>query len=283
MARRLALCSVAILVLATAPVAAAAPGVRLWWIHYRTFHGDIRSAIVALPRWYGPHDDPRIPLVISPHGSGVEPRENVRRWGDLPAVGRFAVVNPEGQGTRLALYSWGSPAQIADLAQMPALVHAALPWLRIARRRIYAIGGSMGGQESLLLAAEHPHLLAGAVSFDAPTNMAVRYAGFRHVLKRLAAREMGTGRTAFADRSPIDYARRLAFSGVPLEIWWSTRDEVVTDQAAESGRLVRDIWRLNPGAPVVQVVGRWRHTAEMQADRDLPEALRLLGLLPRRA
>lgn len=281
---RLALGIVATLA-AVAPAAAGTGSVRLVWIHYRSFHGEIRSAIVMLPRWYGPRRDPPIPLVISPHGSGVEPHDNARRWGNLPALGRFAVVNPEGQGAKLELYSWGSPAQISDLARMPSILHRALPWLRIAPRRVYAIGGSMGGQESLLLAAEHPSLLAGAVSFDAPTNMAARYSDFPHLLQRLAQREVGSrplaNRDSWTDRSPIAYARRLAFSGVPLEIWWSTRDRVVVDQAEQSGRLAADIRRINPRAPLLEVVGRWRHTAEMWPNRALPAALRWLGLLPR--
>jgi poly(3-hydroxybutyrate) depolymerase len=277
MLRRLALALAAALV--AAPSAAALPSVRLHWIHYRTFHGDIRSAIVALPAWYGPRRDPPIPLVISPHGSGVEPRDNIRRWGDLPARGSFAVVSPEGQGAQLELYSWGSPAQIRDLARMPHIVHAALPWLRVAPQRVYAVGGSMGGQEALLLAAEYPRLLAGAVAFDAPTNMLARYHAFPHLLQRLARREIGSGRHDWALRSPIDYARKLAFSGVPIEIWWSRRDRVVADQAAQSGRLFRAIRRLNPHAPVREVVGSWRHTAEMRASRALPAALRELGLL----
>ena len=37
--------------------------------------------------------------------------------------------------------------------------------------RIYAFGGSMGGQETLLLVAMHPHLLAGAAAFDPATDM----------------------------------------------------------------------------------------------------------------
>jgi pimeloyl-ACP methyl ester carboxylesterase len=193
-------------------------------------------------------------------------------------------VNPEGQGAKLELYSWGSPAQIADLARMPTILHRTLPWLHILPHRVYAIGGSMGGQESLLLAAEHPSMLAGAVSFDAPTNMAARYNDFPHLLQRLARREVGalplTNRDSWADRSPIDDARKLAFSGVPLEIWWSTRDQIVVDQSEQSGRLVRDIRRLNPSAPVLQVVGRWQHTAEMRPNRALPAALRWLGLLP---
>src|SRR5260370_16834362 len=146
--------------------------VRTVTVHYRAHDGAARIAVVVLPRWYGPLDHPAIPLVISPHGSGIEPAANARRWGNLRALGPFGVVNPEGQGARLELYSWGSPGEVADLARMPSILRETIPWLRIDRRRIYAVGGSMGGQESLLLLAKHPHLLAGVVSFDPPTNIA---------------------------------------------------------------------------------------------------------------
>lgn len=262
--------------------------VRSITVHYRAHDGASRTAVVVLPRWYGPKDNPPIPLVISPHGSGVPPTVNARRWGNLPALGPFAVVNPEGQGARLALYSWGDPGEIVDLARMPSIVHETLPWLRIDRRRIYAIGGSMGGQETLLLAAQHPHLLAGAVSFDAPTNMADRYAKFPmlrggHTLQELARLEVGSvpqlNTEAWADRSPLDYSRDLAFSHVPLQIWWSTKDRIVVDQREESGLLYRAIERLNPYAHVTQYVGTWRHTAEMHPTRRLPLALERIGLI----
>ncbi len=262
--------------------------VRRLTIGYLAHDGLRRIAVVVLPRWYGPHRNPPLPLVISPHGSGVEPLENARRWGNLPALGRFVVVNPEGQGRRLELYSWGSAGEIADLARMPAIVHHALPWLRIAPHRTYAIGASMGGQETLLLAARHPRLLAGAVAFDAPTNMAARYALFPQrrdgkQLQRLARLEFGgiprVAGVAWADRSPIYYSKELAFSHVPLQLWWSRRDHVITDQATQSGLLYRAIERLNPRAPVVQIVGSWQHAAEMRPLRRLPLALARLGLL----
>jgi hypothetical protein len=83
-------------------------------------------------------DDPPIPLVISPHGRGVKARVNARMWRGLPGAGSFAVVNPQGEGRRLPLYSWGYRGQIADLARMPGIVGRALPWLHVDRRRIYA-------------------------------------------------------------------------------------------------------------------------------------------------
>jgi poly(3-hydroxybutyrate) depolymerase len=273
---------------ALAPVHAS-PLTEIRLIHYHAHDGVVRPAWLLVPAGYRGQ---RIPLVISPHGRGVGARLNVRRWGRLPATGDFAVVNPEGQGRALTLFSWGDPGEIRDLARMPDIVEHALPWLHIDRHRVYAFGGSMGGQETLLLAARYPQLLAGAAAFDAPTNMAARYRAFQFqplgsTLQALARREIGgtpaSDPRGYALRSPLDWARKLAFSGVPLQIWWSTRDRVVTDQRNESGRLYRMIKRVNPAAPVTEFVGKWAHTTEMKSHAYLPYALSRFGLLPPRA
>jgi len=277
--------------LAAAPAQAAAPAVRVIPISYRAHDGLSRRAYVILPAWYGPTLHPPIPLVISPHGRGVGAKLNIRRWGRLPAVGGFAVINPEGQGRALTLFSWGDPGEISDLARMPEIAEHALPWLHVDRQRVYAFGGSMGGQETLLLVARFPHLLAGAAAFDAPTNMAARYRAFVHLplgagLQRLARDEIGgtpaNDPRGYALRSPVDCARKIAFSGVPLQIWWSTRDRIVTDERDESGLLYRLIKRLNPDAPVSEFVGDWAHTTEMKSHGYLPYALFRFGLMPPR-
>ena len=274
-----------------APAQASTAAVRVIPISYRAHDGLSRRAYVILPAWYGPTLHPPIPLVISPHGRGVGARANIRRWGRLPAAGDFAVINPEGQGRTLTLFSWGDAGEIRDLARMPDIAEHALPWLHIDRHRVYAFGGSMGGQETLLLVARFPHLLAGAAAFDAPTNMAARYRAFVHLplgvgLQRLARNEIGgtpaTDPRGYALRSPLDWARKIAFSGVPLQIWWSTRDRIVTDERAESGLLYRQIKRLNPDAPVTEFVGDWAHTTEMKAHGYLPYALSRFGLMPPR-
>src|SRR3989440_4369282 len=169
-----------VLVLALAGSASASDGgwvqlhVQVLTIHYRTHDGDRRAAYVVLPEEYRPRHNPPLPLIISPHGRGVSALDNVDRWGDLPAQGGFAVVNPDGQGRRFERFSWGYPGQIDDLAGMPAIVTRAIPWLRIDRSRVYAFGASMGGQETLLLVARHPSLLAGAAAVDAVTHMGER-------------------------------------------------------------------------------------------------------------
>ena len=172
---------------------------------------------------------------------------------------------------------------------MPEIVASRLPWLRVDRARVYAFGGSMGGQETLLLVAQHPAVLAGAAAFDSPTNLAARYEGFRVLpfgpsVQRLARIEVGgapwVDPRAWALRSPIDWAREIAFSGVPLQIWWSWKDQIVVDQNRESGALYRSIKRLNPTAPVAEFVGTCAHSAEFKATRRLPYALALFGLMP---
>jgi pimeloyl-ACP methyl ester carboxylesterase len=262
--------------------------VRRVWVRYRAWDGRTRLALLVLPRWYGRKQHPAIPLVISPHGRGVSPQDNAHFWGGLPAFGPFAVVNPEGQGRRLTLYSWGWRGQIDDLARMPRILESALPWFHVDRDRIYAVGSSMGGQETLLLTALHPRLLAGASALDSATDMAARYRDFPLLagglrLQQLARIEIGGAPAsvpgAYAARSPIHYVRQLAASGVPLHIWWSIRDRIVIDQNQESGRLYRAILRANPEAPVTSWVGTWSHSTEMHATARLPLALVKLKLI----
>jgi len=187
---------------------------------YRAHDGRVRPAWLLLPDGY--RGQP-VPLVISPHGRGISARSDAADWGDLPAEGGFAVICPAGEGRRLALDSWGAPGEIADLARMPAI--AAAHGVRIERGRVYAVGGSMGGQETLLLVARDPGVLAGAVAFDPATDMVRRYRDFARLpdgraLQRLARREIGgTPRDdleAYAARSPDAYTRSIARSGVQI-------------------------------------------------------------------
>src|SRR6476469_9188878 len=247
-------------------------GVEAWRIVYRAHDGARRHAYVLLPRWYRKGNDPPLPVVVSPHGRGVTAWADCRLWGSLPAIGRFAVVCPEGQGRRLRFYSWGAPGQIYDLAHMLEYTRSALPWVRAQRRRVYAVGGSMGGQEVLLAAARYPRRFAGVIAFDAVANFARQYETFPRLrcnhlclrrwrgpigaaLQRFARIEVGgspvSDRRGYALRSPLSYARRLAFAHVPIELWWSGSDLVVRDQRrAQSGALFSRIMRLNPHASV---------------------------------
>ncbi len=183
---------------------------------------------------------------------------------------------------------------------MPEIAQRTLPWLQIDWRKIYAFGGSMGGQETLLLLAQHPRLLAGAAAFDSVADFARQYRSFPLIpcdkacrktwhgpvgksLQSLARRETGgtpkSRPLAYALRSPVTYARSIAASCVPLQLWWSLSDRIVANQHQQSGALFETIKRLNPKAPVQAYVGYWAHSHEMQAKTRLPLALAAFGLL----
>jgi pimeloyl-ACP methyl ester carboxylesterase len=277
----------------------ASRAVHVWAFGYRAHNGSERSAYLVVPAWYRARHDPRLPLIISPHGRGVSGRANVRLWGDLPALGRFAVLSPDGEGG----YSWGDPGQISDLAKMPSLAQEALPWLRVEAHHVYAFGGSMGGQETLLLLAQHPRLLAGAAAFDSVADFGYQYREFPLLscnrrclrawreplgwaLQDIARKEIGGTPTSnprgYARRSPLDYVHQIALSHVPLELWWSRNDLIVRNQREQSGELFREIRQINPKAAIEGFVGSWAHTAEMRSTARLPFALAELGLLPAR-
>jgi pimeloyl-ACP methyl ester carboxylesterase len=303
----------AVLLVATtliASTATAAPsrstgsrdGVKVLTVHYTAHNGVDRLAYVVLPAWYGPGTHPKLPVVISPHGRGATGRSNAKFWGNLPAVGRFVVINPDGMGRRLKNFSYGYSGHIDDLAKMPDIAARALPWLRIDRSRIYALGSSMGGQETALLVARHHSLLAGAAAMDSVTDLTRRYRQLPAVpcdrrclarwgkpvgvnLQSVVRREVGgtphQSPRAYASRSALSQARAIASSGVPLQIWWSSADRIVSDQRHQSDALFREVRKLNPCAPVTAYSGRWQHSTEMRATALLPIALAGFGLLPK--
>lgn len=178
------------------------------------------------------------------------------------------MICPGGMGRRLPLHSWGWRGQINDLARMPSILRAARPWLRIDARRTYAVGGSMGGQETLLLLGQHPRSLAGAVAFDSVTDFPLRYGQFARIrngegLAGTCPHRGGTPRTnpeGYVLRSPTHWIGEVASSGVPFQLWWSDADEIVVDQRTQSEKFFKDLQKLRPRGRVEKVTGSWSHT-----------------------
>jgi pimeloyl-ACP methyl ester carboxylesterase len=262
------------------------PLTRLEQIAYRSHTGAMRMALVLFPR--RPPAAP-LPLVIAIHGRGGDPTHACAAWGDLPGYARIVVVCPEGQGRLLDGYSWGDAGQIDDLARMPQIVTAALPALRLAPRRTFAVGASMGGQETLLLVARHPGLLAGAVAIDPVVNLISRYDQLSSIpggpqAQALMRSEVGGTPqqvpNAYALRSPVDFVPQIANARTRLAVWWSSRDWIVHNQRTrQSGIFLQALARTGPRAPVSQRVGTWMHSWPYL--HELWAVLGELGLLSR--
>jgi acetyl esterase/lipase len=264
------------------------PGRTTWrLIHFKGPEGSRDVLLVGTPGWYGPQQNPALPLVISPHARGGNAFKNARRWGDLPDRENVIVLDPGLKGRVLGEdRAWGYPPMVAALAHLPATAHRILPWLRWDPDRVYASGFSMGAQEALLLLARQPDLLAGVSVADPVTDFVRRWYELRpNLLTRSeqakVTREVGgTPRTVpwlYRRRSPASFARTIAFAGVPLQLWWNPDDEVVVNQVTtQTGRFYRLLLRLNPQVPVAAVVEHAPHGWVFRANHSLPAMLSFL-------
>ena len=81
-------------------------------------------------------------------------------------------------------------------------------------------------------------------------------------------------------RSPDHYDEAIAQSGVPLQLYWSSRDRIIRDQRLETNELAIAIDRDDEHERLWDFHGEWSHTAEMRWNRRLPRALARFGLLP---
>jgi poly(3-hydroxybutyrate) depolymerase len=262
-------------------------GVQRLSLTYTAWDGAQRAVVLLLPNSYRPGSTQSLPVVISPHGRDEDCFYTARHWGTLPTMYDFAVVCPEGeghdQGVRLGDYSYACPGQISDLMNMPAYVQSKLSWVHLDPDRVYAAGDSMGGLEVLALLARYPDRLAGVAAMDGVADLAARYAEMRTSASSadsMADLESSVGGTPakvpfqYAIRSPLDFARTLAYSHVPLQIWWSRTDAVVIDQAThQTGLLYRRIKAMDPTAPVTQVVHSVPHGYEFSQKTGLTEVV----------
>src|SRR5262249_42772338 len=131
--------------------------------------------------------------------------------------------------------------------------------------------------------------LAGVAAFDPVSDMAARYRAWavtpgEQQLPALARIEFGgtpAGAPAlYAARSPIDFVGAIARSHIPIQLWWSRRDAVITDQDVQSEQFYERLVAL--GGRVRRVVGDWEHGHAMHPRTRLPAALACFGLIPAR-
>lgn len=252
---------------------------------WRTLDVGGETILVGTPSWYSPTRNPELPLVISPHARGGSAAKNAVRWGNLPGSRGFIVVAPSLRGRVLdERRTWGYPPAMKRLVDSPAIARRLLPWLRWDAHRVYAAGFSMGGQESLLALARRPDLFAAVSVADSVTDFLRRW--YEFPLSRLTRAEQpkatlelgGTPARVpwlYRRRSPAAFPRTIAFSGVPVQIWWNPEEDVVVhQQTTQSGKLSRMLQRL--GAPVTPVVHHEPHGSVFRSGSSLGEIVDFL-------
>lgn len=245
-------------------------------VPYFAWNGRPRTAVVVLPRDYLPGASAEaLPCIVEARGRNLSPASHARCWSDLPTTQRFIVICAHSSGRRDPYNSWAVAGQIDDLAELPAVVEQSIPWVRIDRQRLYVVGPSMGGTETLMALALHPDVFAAGISVDGVADLSARYREFllvdRADDRRLMRVEVG-GTPArqpfrYAARSPKTYARTLALSGTPFAVWWSRADKLVINQPiTQTGKLYQRIKALAPDAPVLQRIGDGRHSTMLLSD-----------------
>jgi pimeloyl-ACP methyl ester carboxylesterase len=187
----------------------------------------------------------------------------------VPAELGVAVLQPEGHHRAVERCSMGYEGVWRDV---PAWIDAAEDIVAVDRARIYACGLSMGGQESLLMAARNPEAFAAVFAFNPVVDAAAWYEDLVRTPSaelraegseaRIADEVGGTPAEvpdAYAVRSVLGAPGFLdALRPVPIKFWWSHLDLVVPRQAECHGkRLYDELKRLDPDAPV----GEYNHTA----------------------
>ncbi len=237
-------------------------------VPYYSWNNKARYATVVLPLDYAPGNNEALPCIVQPHGREATPLGPASRWRNLPTTERFMVVCPDSAGRRDLYNSWAVAGQLQDIAEIVGVVESSIPWVHVDHQRLYLVGISMGGQETLCTIARYPDLFAAGLCVDGNANLAARYRELARVdmadTRPLMRREVG-GTPAkvpwlYQRRSSIPFAGTLATCGVPIGIWWSVDDTIGYNQAAtQTGRLFTLIKSLRPDAPVEQVIGTGAH------------------------
>jgi len=250
-------------------------GNQTYGVVYRAWNGHPRYAVVVLPRDYVPGSDQALPCIIQPHARHATPAYTATIWQDLPSTRGFMVICPDSAGRVSRANGWGVPGQIADIMDMPDVIEASIPWVRVDRERLYLVGVSMGGQEGLDALARYPDRIAAAAVYDGVSDLGKRYYELALVDRRQDQRDMrnevgGTPAQVplrYRMRSSSPFAATLARCRVPLSVTWSSKDELVIRQAkTQTGALCRKIRSIDPGATLTETVTNARHGVTLRTD-----------------
>ena len=171
-------------------------------------------------------------------------------------------------------------SEVYDISPEISSVRALLrSGLDVARDRIYAIGPSMGGMESLALVGRYPDLLRGALAFDAPTDLAARWVTASAVRRVWIEEEVGArpadAPELYAERSPLGMVDAIAASDAAIWCVYSSEDVA---SGADPHQVPAFLQALadRRGRVVGARLGTWEHGLGWA--QGLDGALRLLDL-----
>ena len=207
-----------------------------------SFDGTEQQAELFVPSSYDGKKG--LPLLAFSHFMGGN-KSSARGVGHYEVAERvgWLVVSPELHGLNTdGKTSLGAiPAQ-HDVIDAIRYVQANY---KVDENRIYADGRSMGGLQTLLLAAKYPHLFAAAMAGQPPTDFSIwEREGPR--LSEIVVKEFGGTRAErpfeYARREPLTYAKNLRYT--PTMIWNGTLDRVVTPEHAK--KMIALMQRYNP-------------------------------------
>jgi len=172
------------------------------------------------------------------------------------------IAMPHGHHHREPLCSLAGPEQIDDMAYLVE----ALPTFgyEVDRRRVYACGLSMGGQEALVLAGRHPDRIAAVVAFNPIVDLAAWHEELSlcelpeireyDTARRIANEVGGTPAQvpeAYRARSAFGYLESLAL--VPILVFWSEHDLIVPRQVTHHTiAMYRRIKEIDITAPIAE-------------------------------
>lgn len=140
--------------------------------------GTRQRYVLVLPEAFDdaePHD-----LLIALHGHGSDrwqfvqnPRDECRSARDVAAKHQMILVSPDYR----AKTSWMGPQAEADVVQIVGRLKGTY---RV--RRVFFVGGSMGGAACLTFAVLHPQLVDGVASMNGTANL-VEYENFQAAIQ----------------------------------------------------------------------------------------------------
>jgi dipeptidyl aminopeptidase/acylaminoacyl peptidase len=181
--------------------------------------GSTQRVVEMLPQPFDPAQPHDALIALHGHGSDRwqyvrDPRDECRAARDAAAKHGLLFVSPDYR----AATSWMGPKAEADLIQIIAELRQ-----RHRVRKVFLVGGSMGGTAVLAFAALHPDLVAGVSSQNGTANL-LEYEGFQD-----AIRDSFGGTKA---QIPLEYKRRSAEYwperlAMPIAITAGGRDTLV--------------------------------------------------------